>query len=48
MTVDLQQRKLLAHLVLVLVAVVRIDVNRLSKKKCFIEPVELLLNRLGT
>ena len=42
--VDLQERELLAQLVFV--AVVRVDVDRLSKKERFIESVELLLDRL--
>jgi hypothetical protein len=42
--VDLQQRELLAQLVFV--TVIRVDVDRLSKQKRFIESVELLLDRL--
>jgi hypothetical protein len=42
--VDVEERELLPQLVLV--TVVRVDVDRLSKKKRFVESVELLLNRL--
>jgi hypothetical protein len=42
--VDLQQRELLAQLVFV--TVIRVDVDRLSKQKRFVQSVELLLNRL--
>jgi hypothetical protein len=43
--IDLQERELLAQLVLV--AVVRFDVDGLDKEERFVEPVELLLDRLG-
>jgi hypothetical protein len=42
--IDLQQRELLAQLVLV--PVVCVNVDRLSKEKRFVESVELLLDRL--
>ena len=44
MLVDLQHCELLAQRVLV--PVVSVDVDRLSKKKRFVESVELLLDRL--
>ena len=44
MAVDVEERELLAQLVLV--SVVRVDVDRLSEKKRFVQSVELLLDCL--